>query len=101
MLRGVLAAGKPTVVCTIYDSVPCLPQPAVTALGAFNEIILREAFRHGLPVIDLRLTCDAAADYSIVSPIEPSAAGGVKIARAIAEVATEHDFAGSRTTVYV
>jgi hypothetical protein len=39
-------------------------------------------------VIDLRLICDERADYSAVSPIEPSAAGGGKIARAIARAVT-------------
>ncbi len=101
MLKALLAAGKPATVCTVYDSIPGLPQPAVTALGAFNEVILREAFRHGLPLIDLRLTCDQPADYSPLSPIEPSEAGGAKITRVIAEVVAEHDFTRRRTTIYV
>ena len=100
MLRGVLAREKPTTLCTIYDAIPGLSAAAVTALGAFNEVILREAFRYGLPVIDLRITCDAAEDYSSLSPIEPSEKGGAKIARAIAEVATTHDFGRQRTAVY-
>lgn len=101
MLRGVLDLGKPTAVCTIYDAIPGLGQPAVTALGAFNEMILREAVRHGLPLIDLRFTCPDAADYSPLSPIEPSHLGGAKIAGAIVEVATTHDFTRPRTVVYV
>jgi lysophospholipase L1-like esterase len=101
MLRSLLAAGRPATVCTVYDAIPGLLQPAVTALGAFNEVILREAIRNRLPVIDLRLTCDQPADYSPLSPIEPSAAGGEKVARAVAEVATTHDFSHLRTTIYI
>jgi hypothetical protein len=99
MLRGVLALGRPTAVCTIYDAIPGLGRPEATALGAFNEVILREAVRHGLPLIDLRFTCDDADDYSTLSPIEPSHLGGAKIAGAIVEVATTHDFSRRRRTV--
>jgi hypothetical protein len=53
-----------------------------------------------LPFIDLRFTCDQSGDYSAVSPIEPSAAGGTKIARVIAEVVTGHDFVRPRCIVY-
>jgi len=100
MLAGVAGHNKPTTVCTIYDSIPGLEPAAVTALGAFNEVILRAAFHRGLPVIDLRLVCNQASDYSPRSPIEPSHLGGAKIATAIATVFREHDFSGRRTTVY-
>ena len=56
----------------------------------FNDVILRVAFEHHLPVIDLRLVCNEPADYA--NPIEPSGRGGRKIALAIARatgVATE------------
>lgn len=86
-LRSVLALEKPTAVCTIYDAIPGLEPEAKTALGLFNEVILRTAFDAGIPVIDLRLVCTQAADYSPISPIEPSVAGGAKIARLIAEIA--------------
>lgn len=100
MLAAVLAAGKPTAVCTVYDSVPGLPREGVALLSVFNDIILREAARHGLPELDLRLVCDDAGDYSAVSPIEPSEAGGMKIARAVARLATTHDFGTRRCVVY-
>ena len=48
----------------------------------FNDVILRVAFEHHLPVIDLRLICNEPADYA--NPIEPSGRGGRKIALAIA-----------------
>jgi hypothetical protein len=99
-LRAVLAAGRPTAVCTVYDAVPGLPAAAVTALSVFNDVILREAFRNHLPVLDLRLICDAARDYSTLSPIEPSEAGGMKIALAITGLATGHDFAVGQSVVY-
>lgn len=100
MLRVLEAIGKPTVVCTIYDSVPGLEPAQQAALAGFNEVILREACRARLPIIDLRLLCDQPADYSQVSPIEPSEAGGAKIARVIAEVATAHDFCRRQCTLY-
>src|SRR5262245_48578622 len=100
MLRAVTAAGKPTAVCTVYDSIPGLGHAEITALAAFNDAILREAFAARLPVLDLRLVCDRPTDYSAVSPIEPSSTGGAKIARLIAEVATSHDFSGQRTMVF-
>lgn len=100
MLSAVARLNKPTTVCTVYDSIPGLEPAAVTALGAFNETILRSAFERGLPVIDLRLTCLSKEDYAAVSPIEPSHLGGAKIARAIATVLREHDFGQGRTTIY-
>ena len=91
---------KPSVVCTVYDAIPTLGPAEKCALAMFNEIILREAFAAGLPVIDLRLVCSRPADYSHVSSIEPSATGGAKIARTIATVTTTHDFSQRRSTVY-
>jgi hypothetical protein len=49
-----------------------------TGLCLFNDVILRQAFQAGLPVLDLRLICTAAADYARSSPIEPSVSGGGK-----------------------
>jgi hypothetical protein len=100
MLRALSAAERPTAVCTIYDAIPGLGPAEKAALAGFNEIILREAFSMGLVVLDLRLTCKEASDYSHVSSIEPSVQGGSKIARLIAEVATRHDFALCRSVVY-
>lgn len=100
MLKAVLRAGKPTAVCTVYDSIPDLPQPEVTALALFNDVILRSAFLAGIPVIDLRLVCTSRDDYSPLSPIEPSFLGGAKIARTLAEVATTHPFSRRESTVY-
>jgi lysophospholipase L1-like esterase len=100
MLRNLAAASRPTVLCTIYDAIPGLGEAERTALASFNEIILRLAFAAGLPVIDLRLVCGERTDYSHISPIEPSATGGAKIARLIAEAATTHEFEMRRSVIY-
>jgi hypothetical protein len=102
MLDAVLARGLPTALCTIYE--PRFPDPrmqrlAVTGLCLFNDVIARQAFARGLPLIDLRLVCDEDADYA--NPIEPSSQGGEKIARAIARLLAEHDFSRGRTEAFV
>jgi hypothetical protein len=100
MLDALLAVGKPATVCTVYDEIPDLGPAEKVALAGFNEIILREAFSVCVPVIDLRLVCNQASDYSHVSPIEPSAVGGAKIVRVIAEVVTMHDFSKRSSAVF-
>lgn len=84
MVAAVLTLGLPTALCTIYDANYPEPQRrlVVAALSLFNDVITRIAFAQGLSVVDLRLICDEPADYA--NPIEPSARGGEKIARAIA-----------------
>jgi hypothetical protein len=84
MLAAVLAQGLPTAVCTIYDTPSSEPNQKVikAALALFNDSITRAAFSQGTALIDLRLICSQDADYA--NPIEPSAQGGGKIARAIA-----------------
>lgn len=71
-------------VCTIYNgNLPDEQAPAArVALMPFNDAILRVAFELRLAVIDLRFVCVEPSDYA--NPIEPSAVGGAKIARAIA-----------------
>ena len=101
MVAKVLARRLPTI-CTIYE--PRFPDPrlqrlGVTALKLFNDLIVREAFARGVPLIDLRLICDRDEDYA--NPIEPSLKGGEKIAAAIHRVLAEHDFAAERTHVFV
>lgn len=79
MLQAVLACGCETAFCTIYDRVPGLSSAEYAALSLFNEAILREVLRAHAALIDLRLVCEDEADYSSVSPIEPSEQGGQKI----------------------
>ena len=84
-VADVLAAGRATTICTIYNGRLDSPraEAARLALRLFNDAILRVAFGHRLPVIDLRLVCAEPSDYA--TPIEPSGPGGLKIAQAIAE----------------
>lgn len=87
MLSQVCRLGQKITVCTIYDAIPGLSNPLRTALCIYNDVILLEAGRAGIPVIDLRLICTDQADYSALSPIEPSCVGGEKIAAIIAAIA--------------
>jgi GDSL-like Lipase/Acylhydrolase family len=100
VLGRVLKQGKPTAVCTVYDAVPGLDRVETTGLCLFNDAILREAFRAGVPVLDLRLVCTDPDDYSRVSPIEPSAVGGGKIARAISRLLAGCDFGSEGSRVF-
>ncbi len=90
----------PTTVCTIYSSIPGLEDEYKTVLSAFNDVIIQEAVAKHLPIIELQQVCTDAKDYSAMSPIEPSAAGGKKIAGRIAVVLTQHDFNNKHTTIY-
>ncbi len=101
MVQAALQHALPTALCTIYY--PCFPVPivqrlAITALTVFNDVIIREAFRAGVPLLDLRLICTDEADYA--NAIEPSVAGGAKIASVIARAVREHDFRRGRTEVF-
>lgn len=101
LLSKVLPLQLPTTLCTIYY--PRFPDSlynrlAIAALSIFNDVIIRAAFRAGIPLIDLRLTCNQASDYA--NPIEPSAAGGEKITHTILKVALEHNFHQPRTQVF-
>lgn len=100
MLNVVLSRRKPVALATIYDGVPGLDPGLRTALAPFNDVIVREAVAHRLPLLDLRLVCDEPSDYAAVSPIEPSAQGGEKIAAALAQLVREHDPAFSRSVIY-
>jgi hypothetical protein len=100
MLRQARACGVPFAVCTIYDAVPGLSPGLRGALALFNDVILREAVMRAIPVLDLRLVCAEAGDYSAVSPIEPSAQGGRKIAAALAELVLADEADIVRTVVF-
>ena len=70
-------------VCTIYNPHLQTEEAALTRVGLmmFNDVILRTALDHGVPVIDLRLVIVDPDDYA--NPLEPSSRGGEKIARSI------------------
>lgn len=85
MLDAVQAAGQPAALWTIYDPrYPDLQWRRLTAaaLALLNDVITREVFARGLPLIDLRVLCSEDADFA--NPIEPSVQGGWKIAKAVA-----------------
>jgi hypothetical protein len=101
MLDQVLERSLPTILCTIYY--PNFADATVQALYklgvmAFNDSILRAAVQNAIPVIDLRLVCTTPADYA--NEIEPSGAGGAKIAEVILRAATTHDFSSHQTSIY-
>lgn len=102
MLEAVLGRKLPTAVSTIYY--PRFPDArlqriAVAALAVFNDAIIRSAFTRGLPLLDLRLICNEAADYA--NEIEPSSKGGEKITSAILKLLTEHDFRQRRSQTFI
>ena len=101
MLAALLKCRKPFAVCTVYDPqfTDSLTQRlTTTALTLFNDVIIREAIAHALPVLDLRLICCEAGDYA--NEIEPGVAGGQKIAAGIFHLAQNHDLSCGRTVVY-
>jgi lysophospholipase L1-like esterase len=84
MLDKLASLRLPAAICTIYD--PRYPDVgrrtiAAAALTLLNDASTREAFARDMTLIDLRLICDQDEDFA--NPIEPSAKGGAKIARAI------------------
>jgi hypothetical protein len=101
MLQTALRLEKPVAVCTIYY--PRMPEPfmqkiAVAALATFNDVIIKQAFMAGVPLVDLRLVCDEDSDYA--NEIEPSEKGGGKIASAIVRLVNEHNFENRRPEVF-
>ncbi|MEO1375750.1 MAG: SGNH/GDSL hydrolase family protein [Cyanobacteria bacterium J06635_10] len=101
LLHKILTLHLPTTICTIYN--PNYPDRmyqriGVAALTIFNDVIIRQAFENGIPLIDLRLTCNEAADYA--NPIEPSSVGGEKIVNAIVNAVLEHNFQKRYTQIF-
>lgn len=83
LVQALTRRALPLALCTIYDRIPGLTGAERVGLSVFNDVITRTAFEVGATLIDLRLMCNERSDYAAVSPIEPSTAGGGKIARAI------------------
>jgi hypothetical protein len=82
----VLALGRHTAVCTVYNGAlePERARIARVGLTLFNDVILRTAIDLRLDALELRSICAEPADYA--NPIEPSGRGGAKIAAAIARL---------------
>lgn len=101
MLQSVLSLNKRVAVCTIYY--PQMPDPmyqklTCAALATFNDVIIKQAFLAGIPLIDLRLVCNENSDYA--NAIEPSEDGGGKIAKTMLRVVNEHNFDSHRTEAF-
>lgn len=87
VLKRCLEVGRPLTICTIYDGSfedDSAKRCARIALAAFNDVIVREAGRQQVSVLDLRFVCTEPSDFT--RSIEPSRQGGAKISRAIANV---------------
>ena len=101
MLEYILSLNKRTAVCTVYypnyDG-ELVQKISATALTIFNDVIIKYAFLAKIPLIDLRLVCNERADYA--NEIEPSDAGGKKIAGTVLKLVREHDFEKERTEVF-
>ncbi|MEM1300898.1 MAG: SGNH/GDSL hydrolase family protein [Pseudomonadota bacterium] len=79
--------GRRVLAMTIYNPLfgsgeADLQAPAESALTYFNDVIQQEALARGFSVLDMRRLFNDPADYA--NPIEPSAQGGAKIVRAVA-----------------
>jgi hypothetical protein len=101
MAAAVAERRLPIVLSSIYFprfASALFQRAAVTALAAFNDVILRVAFEAGLPIIDLRLVCTDPSHYA--NEIEPSSAGGERIAAAIVRAVTSHDFSSGLSAIY-
>ena len=101
LLEAIQKRGLPAVICAIYNPVSpdeVVQTEVVEALALFDDCILGNARAFGFPVIDLRAVCTEIADFA--NPIEPSSAGGAKIAQAICDVALNADFHRGQTLLY-
>ena len=116
MLQHALSQQLPLTVCSVYYprfhsqnlervfpdgnrvNGETLQQMAMAALANFNDVIFRQAFQLKVPLIDLRVLCDEDEDFA--NPIEPSAVGGQKIARAIVDMLDSSEGSANKTTVY-
>ena len=99
-IRSVTPLKRTAILCTIYNGWldPAEARNARVALMMFNDVILRVAIEQSLAVIDLRLICTQPEDY--VNAIEPSGAGGRKIASAIAAALGVADTPSAASHVY-
>jgi hypothetical protein len=84
LIGRLLELELPLIICTIYNGNFAdvhFQRIASTGLSIFNDVIVRVGFEHHLPIVDLRLVCTEPDDYA--NSIEPSSAGGEKIAATI------------------
>lgn len=88
LLDHLAGTQRPVLVLTVYN--PCFDghgmdatyqQAAESAASIFNDVIQQEARSRSFDVLELRTLFTDQADYA--NPIEPSAIGGAKLARAM------------------
>ena len=88
-LKMMVQSFEKVIVFTIYNKIPDIVTNAEkNALSLFNDIITEEVNYQimegeNLELLDLRVLCNDPADYSVVSPIEPSHQGSQKIVNAL------------------
>ena len=102
MLEELAATTIPATVCTIYQprfDEPAIQRVALMALSLFNDVIVSEAIRMSIPVLDLRQIFSEPGDYA--NSIEPSVHGGAKMATVIAGLVSEDQRYVSSTQIYV
>lgn len=63
-----------------------------------NDVIISEAVRFGVPLIDIKSLFSSKEDYA--NPIEPSTQGGDKLSDTIIKVVKNHNFQSKNTTIY-
>ena len=100
VIDALIDTGKPLLICTIYDRVPGLSHELRSALSLFNDVILRAGVKGRVPILDLREICTDPADYSTLSPIEPSVAGGEKISGRLVSIVQDRLFGQQDCVIY-
>ncbi len=86
LIARLLQTGLPLLICTIYEGFfdnPVIQKKVNTALCVFNDVIIRTAFRNSLEILDLRDVCCNPEHFTSI--IEPSGAGGERIAESLWE----------------
>ena len=87
LLDAILEYTKQLIICTISNPKfedPVLQKIAETGLSFFNDVIVEEAMRRKIYVIDLRDVC--SDQLAFANPIEPSEHGGDLITSEIIRV---------------
>lgn len=71
---------------------------AKAGLSLFADVEVRTAAKHGCGLLDLRLVFDGPDGSDYANPIEPSVAGGLKLAGKIAEWVSRNPFTPSSSS---
>ena len=91
ILETLIENHEKVIAMTVYNKIPIgVTEEEFTALSLFNDIIteevgMKKSAGANIDLLDLRVVCDEAEDYSDVSPIEPSHQGSQKIVKHLLE----------------